>query len=205
MGSECFSRPTVYVQPPGISIGGNISSWNFPLSESSQAKASFCSDIKWCTSFLSSGHRKSPWWTLSIASIHSVVYLPFGSKSGGFGFNSGIPANGSPVIFLTILNCSGKVPITGFTLSATGLYFLVANWAVSVQLSHSHTSLVLRFQHFSAQASAHPLQYHPIFPTLPDSHPILPIYLFLFLHLPIILIFSYVTLYHPISPLHFGP
>src|ERR1044071_3611998 len=52
----------------GMSTGGKKSVRKFPLSVSSQAKASFCCINTWCTSFLSSGQRKSPSCALSISS-----------------------------------------------------------------------------------------------------------------------------------------
>lgn len=42
---------------------------------------------------------------------------------GGLVGSIGKSASGSPIIFRIILNLSGKVPICGLTLSATGLYF----------------------------------------------------------------------------------
>jgi hypothetical protein len=56
------------------------------------------------------------------------VYRPVGANGGGLVGNIGRSFNGSPLIVLMILNLLGSSPITGFTLSATGLYFFfVAN------------------------------------------------------------------------------
>ena len=97
------------------------------------------------------------------------------------------------------------VYLSDYTFCIQILFIGLRDLLVSKRTLWEDPSIVLRFQHFSAQTSAYPFRYHPILPTLPDNHPISPIYLFLFLYLPIIPIFSYITLYHPISPLHFGP
>src|SRR6266850_1955766 len=80
--------------------------------------------MKWCMSFFSSSHKKSPSCCLSTASLHSAVYLPVGVNSVGFVSRVGISTRGSPVILRMILNCAGSAPIIGFTFFATGLYFL---------------------------------------------------------------------------------
>src|SRR6266436_1540898 len=69
------------------------------------------------------GQRKSPGWTLSIRSRRSRVYRPVGTNGGGLGESDGISARGSPMIFRTIRNLSGRSAMTGRTLRATGLYF----------------------------------------------------------------------------------
>src|SRR5882724_1518049 len=71
----------------------------------------------------SCGQRKSPGWTLSIRSRRSKVYRPVGTNGGGLGESSGMLAKGSPTIFRTIRNLSGRSAITGRILRATGLYF----------------------------------------------------------------------------------
>lgn len=56
-------------------------------------------------------------------SFRSLVYLPVGSKAGGWVDRTGIEARGSPIILRTIRYRSGKSPSTGRTFFATGLYF----------------------------------------------------------------------------------
>src|SRR6266850_5508446 len=80
--------------------------------------------MKWCMSFFSSSHKKSPLCCLSTASLRSTVYLPVRVNSVGFVGRVGISARGSPVILHTILNCARSAPIISFTFFTTGLYFL---------------------------------------------------------------------------------
>src|SRR6266850_1860687 len=80
--------------------------------------------MKWCMSFLSSSHKKSPSCCLSTASLCSTVYLPVRVNLVGFVSRVGISARGSPVILRMILNCTRSAPIINFTFFATGLYFL---------------------------------------------------------------------------------
>ena len=47
-------------------------------------------------------------------------------KGGGFGFNTGKAANGSPLISRTMWKRSGSTVATGLTFKATGLYFFFA-------------------------------------------------------------------------------
>jgi hypothetical protein len=77
------------------------------------------------------GQRK-PGFNLSNNSFRFLVYLPHSLNGGGSGFNVGKCSRGSPTIFRIIQNFSGSSPITGRTLSATGLYFFLvaalASW-----------------------------------------------------------------------------
>src|SRR5258705_544882 len=87
--------------------------------------------MKWCMSAHSCGQRKSPARTLSMIARLSAVYLPVGVKGGGTGDSVGIPAKGSPTIFCTMQNFSGRLASIGRILRATGLYFLLAKVATS--------------------------------------------------------------------------
>ncbi len=115
----------------GIVMGRKYSSLNAPLSVSSQAKPAFYSILKWCMSFLSSGHRNPSLCTLSICSFLSAMYLLVGVKLGGHSLRVGISFRGSPLIFCLILNLEGSPPITGLTFCTTSLYFLIANTSLT--------------------------------------------------------------------------
>src|SRR5437868_5064404 len=132
-----------------ITIGSKYSSLNLPFSVSSHANAPSCSRITQCANFLSFGHRKSP-IPSACTSYCSCVYLSPGVNSGGCVGSTGNPCSGSLCCLLTILNSSGSVVFTGFTLFATGLYFLAAKTGiVSFGSSRFHSFLsllpVLRF------------------------------------------------------------
>ena len=112
----------------GMITGGKKSSRNRPRSESFQAKPKFCKHMKWCIRSRSAGQRKSLLCTLSIISRLSAVYRPIGANGGGFGESDGILARGSPIIFRSMRNRSGRIVATGRILFATVLYFrFVAN------------------------------------------------------------------------------
>ena len=115
----------------GITTGGKKSSWKRPLCESSHTNPWFWIHMKWCMSSHSCGQRKSPACTLSMITRLSAVYLPIGVKGGGFGDKIGMSAKGSPMMFCTIRNFSGKLANTGQILRATGLYFLEAKVSTS--------------------------------------------------------------------------
>jgi len=107
----------------GISTRGENSSLKFLLSLLSHAKAWFCSATSQCISFCSSDHRNLCGYNLSSLSFCSRLYLSLDWNSGGHSGNLGISFNGLSIISWVILNLSGKVLNTGFTFSATSLYF----------------------------------------------------------------------------------
>jgi hypothetical protein len=86
----------------------------------------------------SAGQRKSLECALSMMARFSVVYRPVATKGGGLGVRMGRSASGSPMIFRTMRNFSGRSVKTGRVLSATGLYLRFAakienrSWNVSV-------------------------------------------------------------------------
>ena len=136
---KCFSTHGTCAMV-GISMGGKNSGLNLPRSLSSHAKALLCLPIIQCITFRSSFVRKSPVCALSICSFLSCVYLSLGTNSGGFLGNIGRPASGSPVISLSILYRSGKVPSTGLTFCATGLYFFARQSMLSSCVGGPYTS-----------------------------------------------------------------
>ena len=73
-----------------------------------------------------SGPEKS-WWVSLVDDITVLGCIATrGVKGGGFGFNTGKAANGSPLISLTMRKRSGSAVATGLTFKATGLYFFFA-------------------------------------------------------------------------------
>ena len=63
-------------------------------------------------------------------------------KSGGLSGSTGKSFRGSPFISRMILNLSGRVPSTGFTFKATGLYFFAKHTASALSSGSFISSLM---------------------------------------------------------------
>ena len=80
--------------------------------------------------------------------FHSRLYLPLGWNSGGRSGNLGIPFNGLPIISQVILNFSSKVPSTGLTFKATGLYFFAKQSSIfSGDFCYKRSSSITKKHH----------------------------------------------------------
>ena len=60
---------------------------------------------------------------MSMIALRSREYWGVGTKDGGRGLSFGMFSSGSPVMFRTIRNRSGRFVTTGRTFCETGLYF----------------------------------------------------------------------------------